>query len=162
MKKEMEDIIAILGQQPSVLFAYLFGSKAKGNANKRSDWDIAVYFEGPKKKGEDWPAFNLEAVLSRAVKGEVQVMSLNDSLPPLLGFEIVKDGINGYLVPAADSQALAKAVIELLQNPDKAKAMGDAGRKLANEKFTVEAMVRSYERLYVTLMEDVKGTPKGV
>jgi len=93
MKKEMEDIIAILGQQPSVLFAYLFGSKAKGNANKRSDWDIAVYFEGPKKKGEDWPAFNLEAVLSRAVKGEVQVMSLNDNLPPLLGFEIVKDGI---------------------------------------------------------------------
>ena len=93
MKKEMEDIIAILDQQPSVLFAYLFGSKAKGNANKRSDWDIAVYFEGPKKKGEDWPVFNLEAVLSRAVKGEVQVMSLNDSLPPLLAFEIVKDGI---------------------------------------------------------------------
>ena len=93
MKKEMEDIIAILDQQPSVLFAYLFGSKAKGNGNKRSDWDIAVYFKGATKKGEDWPAFNLEALLSRAVKGEVQVMSLNNSLPPLLGFEIVKDGI---------------------------------------------------------------------
>lgn len=68
--------------------------------------------------------------------------------------EMIKDGITGYLVPAADSSAMASAIINLLQNPEKAMAMGAAGQKIVQEKFTLEAMVKSYEKLYFSLLED--------
>jgi glycosyltransferase involved in cell wall biosynthesis len=42
----------------------------------------------------------------------------------------------------------------LLQNPDKAMAMGSAGREVVKERFTVEAMVKSYEKLYVSLLKN--------
>jgi len=66
--------------------------------------------------------------------------------------EMVTDGVTGYLVPPADSQSMANAIINLLQNPDKAVTMGSAGRKVVQEKFTLEAMVKSYERLYKSLV----------
>ena len=68
--------------------------------------------------------------------------------------EMVSDGITGYLVPPADSQAMAGAIIHLLRNPDKAIAMGSAGREVVKENFTVETMVKKYEELYLSLLED--------
>ena len=68
--------------------------------------------------------------------------------------ELVVDEITGYLIPPADSSAMAEAIIGLLQNPDKAKAMGAAGRKVVQEKFTVEGMVRKYEEVYFSLLKN--------
>ena len=93
MKRDVRSLIEILRGQSSAAFAYLFGSKAKGYANKLSDWDIAVYFSDPADKIGHWPAFELEAKLARAVGGMVQVTVLNALLSPLFGFEIVKDGV---------------------------------------------------------------------
>lgn len=66
--------------------------------------------------------------------------------------ELVINGTTGYLVPPADSKALAEAILALLKNPAKARSMGVAGKKLVEKKFTVEAMVKSYEDLYQSLM----------
>jgi len=66
--------------------------------------------------------------------------------------ELVINGTTGYLVPPADSEALTEAVVALLKNPAKARSMGVAGKKLVEEKFTVEAMVKGYENLYQSLM----------
>ena len=93
MKEEMRYLTEIFQNRPSVIFAYLFGSKVKGYANDKSDWDIAVYFAEPIEKVGEWPAFELEAELSRAVGATVQVMVLNNSPAPVFGFEIVKDGV---------------------------------------------------------------------
>jgi len=49
--------------------------------------------------------------------------------------EIIQDGVNGYLVPIKDYQALADRIIYLLEHPDQAKAMGERGRQLMKEKF---------------------------
>jgi len=68
--------------------------------------------------------------------------------------EMVTDGVTGYLVPPADSQSMAGAIINLLQNPDKAMAMGSAGREVVKERFTVETMVKKYEELYFSLLKD--------
>jgi glycosyltransferase involved in cell wall biosynthesis len=43
--------------------------------------------------------------------------------------ELVEEGKNGFLVPPADSQALAQAISKLIENPDLIKEMGEAGRK---------------------------------
>lgn len=89
----MKQLIEVLEKQSSVIFAYLFGSKVTGHANERSDWDIAVYFSEPLEKVGRWPAFELEAELSRAVGAMVQVIVLNRLVPPVLGFEIVRVGL---------------------------------------------------------------------
>ncbi len=93
MKKDIGQLVEILHGRFSVVFAYLFGSKVKGYANEKSDWDIAVYFSEPLEKIGQWPAFDLEAELSMAVGAKVQVIVLNTPLSPVLGFEIVKDGM---------------------------------------------------------------------
>ncbi len=43
--------------------------------------------------------------------------------------ELVEEGKNGFLVPPADSQALAQAISKLIENPDLIKKMGEAGRE---------------------------------
>jgi predicted nucleotidyltransferase len=93
LKREEKAIAQMLGKRSDIIFAYLFGSKVKGYANERSDWDIAVYFNTSIKQNGRWPAFQLEAELARIVKGPVQVIVLNTPLPPVFGFEIIKDGI---------------------------------------------------------------------
>jgi predicted nucleotidyltransferase len=93
MKKELEQLIEILKKRSDVAFAYLFGSKAKGYTNRNSDWDIAVFFSRLSRKPNHWPEFELEAELSRGVSDTVQVVLLNNELPPIFGFEILKHGI---------------------------------------------------------------------
>ncbi len=93
MKKEKKAIVEILNKKSDILFAYLFGSKVKGYANERSDWDIAVYFNTSIKQNDRWPEFELEAEISRNVGVTVQVTVLNGPLSPVFGFEIIKDGI---------------------------------------------------------------------
>ncbi len=62
--------------------------------------------------------------------------------------EVVEDGETGRLVPPEDPDALAEAVLEILQNPERAKAMGQAGRSRAETDFSVSKMVNAYEELY--------------
>jgi len=82
----------ILEHKHNIVFAYLFGSHVKGYADHRSDWDIAVYFSELPEIKSDWQVFELEAELSRAIGSNVQIIPLNTSLPPLLGFEIIAEG----------------------------------------------------------------------
>jgi glycosyltransferase involved in cell wall biosynthesis len=49
--------------------------------------------------------------------------------------EVVTEGENGLLVPPANADTLAQALLTLLQEPGKARAMGQRGRKLVETKF---------------------------
>ncbi len=62
--------------------------------------------------------------------------------------EVVKDGCNGYLVPAGDSEKLAGAILKLISEPELRKTMGDMGKKLADGNFTAAAMAKGIEELY--------------
>jgi glycosyltransferase involved in cell wall biosynthesis len=62
--------------------------------------------------------------------------------------EIVDDGPEGILVPPADSQALAGAILALLNDPDRRQRMAGSGREKVLRKFNFENMVRSYEAIY--------------
>lgn len=50
--------------------------------------------------------------------------------------EAVEDGVSGLLVEPCDSQALADALIGLLRGPDRARRMGEKGRRRVEAKFT--------------------------
>lgn len=62
--------------------------------------------------------------------------------------EIVRDGINGLLVPAGDPQRLADALVALLDDPARARDMGRAGREWALASASIPAMAARYERAY--------------
>jgi L-malate glycosyltransferase len=62
--------------------------------------------------------------------------------------EIVAHEKSGLLVPPGDPGALAAGVLRLLANPAEAGAFGAAGRRTIEAKFSVQAMVESFTRLY--------------
>ncbi len=59
--------------------------------------------------------------------------------------EVVQDGVNGYLVDPGDVRGLAERVLSLLNRPEQAARMGQAGRSLPAE-FDIHEMVRQQER----------------
>lgn len=65
--------------------------------------------------------------------------------------EAVVDGETGRLVPPRNAAAFASAVAELLADPEKRKAMGEAGRHRASERFSLDRMVSEMESLYESL-----------
>lgn len=50
--------------------------------------------------------------------------------------EIIDDGATGFLIPVGDVAAMAARMADLLGDPARTAAMGEAGRKLVNERFS--------------------------
>jgi glycosyltransferase involved in cell wall biosynthesis len=68
--------------------------------------------------------------------------------------ELIEDHMTGLLVPSRDSQALAKAILEVLGDPTAARKMGAEGRALVQERFTVDQMVANTTAIFDAAMED--------
>ena len=88
----IQDILAqALRDDGSVLFAYLFGSSARGTTGPLSDVDVAVYLD---EKADLFECrLRLMRVLSRVLKTErVDVIVLNEA-PMLLGYAVIRDGV---------------------------------------------------------------------
>ena len=62
--------------------------------------------------------------------------------------EIVLHGENGYLIEDQDSQQLATYMLELIDNPNRAKELGEKGRNLLENGFNMEKMVDEHVKLY--------------
>jgi glycosyltransferase involved in cell wall biosynthesis len=54
----------------------------------------------------------------------------------------------GIVVPPKDPAALAEAVLELLRHPEKAARMGQNGRQLAEERFSLSICAQRHLRVY--------------
>jgi L-malate glycosyltransferase len=66
--------------------------------------------------------------------------------------EAVKDGVSGFIVPTEDPVALSAAILRLLADPNRATAMGIAGKALAAEQFTTDAMMKRIVAVYASLL----------
>lgn len=66
--------------------------------------------------------------------------------------EIIVNGKNGFLVPIGDSQALAKKILYLLNNPEKAKQMGEVGKKIAKNKFDRQKNIKKIVNFWQDLV----------
>ena len=62
--------------------------------------------------------------------------------------EVVADGSSGRLVPPGDPPALARAMLELWGDRNRALQMGLVGRRRVEEGFEIRRMVARYEALY--------------
>jgi glycosyltransferase involved in cell wall biosynthesis len=66
--------------------------------------------------------------------------------------EAVVDGETGILFPPGDAGAMAQAILSLLRDPARAKAMGNAGRRRVLELFSIRKMIAEVEQLYERLL----------
>lgn len=66
--------------------------------------------------------------------------------------EIVDDGVTGILVPPADTDLLAGALIALLQDENHRLNLGRAGRQRFLDRFDATIMCARYEALYERLL----------
>ena len=66
--------------------------------------------------------------------------------------EIVRDGETGRLVPPGDALALAEAILDLLRDPARARALARAGQALVRERFTFEGMMRATTGVYEEIL----------
>jgi glycosyltransferase involved in cell wall biosynthesis len=77
---------------------------------------------------------------------------VSSDLPSVRPF--LHQGYNGHLVPASDHEAHAAVISRLLQNPEEALQVGQAGQQMVNESFNWARM----EPLLLALYENVIST----
>ncbi len=98
-KQELKEIQEVFKKYSKVKLAYFFGSRNRGNFNKESDYDFAVYI----KESDSVRMFKLRLKLmndiSRVLKNDnVEVVVLNDIDNPTLKLEVIKEGTLIYEV----------------------------------------------------------------
>lgn len=112
---------------------------------------------------EDLPAlYNASDLFAMASTCEVQslptLQALATGLPVVLADamalpELVEGGVNGYLVPPRDPEAMAAAILKILRNPDVAGEMGRQGLRVVQphaEEHTFDLYADLYGRLIAT------------
>ena len=61
--------------------------------------------------------------------------------------EIIEDGKSGLLVPVVDLEAMAEAILRILEDPELSKKLSKNARERA-KNFTLEKAVTEYEKLF--------------
>lgn len=74
--------------------------------------------------------------------------------------ELVKHGVTGLLVEPENPVALADAIIELCESPEKRKELGRQSRELAHRRFDIDATMNAYLRVVEALID--KNDPRPV
>jgi len=103
----------IFAKDKSILAAYLFGSQAAGRANKYSDVDIGVLFDG-RLPSSRYTARQLAIMggITAAMGIEADLVVLNRA-PTFLKYHILKDGVRIYEKPGRNGRAFeARAILE--------------------------------------------------
>jgi glycosyltransferase involved in cell wall biosynthesis len=62
--------------------------------------------------------------------------------------EVIRDGVNGLLVPVRDVSALVTAMRTLVDDPDRRRAMGQAGREMILNEFDKPIVLNRIKELY--------------
>ncbi|MDB5237305.1 MAG: hypothetical protein JWL88_407 [Parcubacteria group bacterium] len=88
---------------------------------------------------DPFPTINLEAMASR--KPVIATCCGGSS-------EIVQDGTTGYIVNPLDTEAYAVKMLELLENPERARTFAEAGRARIAESFTLGQQADAYLKLF--------------
>jgi sugar transferase (PEP-CTERM/EpsH1 system associated) len=67
--------------------------------------------------------------------------------------ELVEHGTSAYLVPPKDPRTLARGILHVMSNSDKATRLGKEARRRARSMFSLHTMVNHYVELYSSLLE---------
>ena len=163
-QKAHEDLLAAFARLASEVDAclWLVGDGPLRNAlvaqAERLGISDRVYFAGDQDNARDWlAAIDLfvhpthfeglpMAVLEAMVTGKPVIASDVDGLQGL-----ITSGVDGWLVPPGDVDALAAAMSHALDHPDEAATVARAGADRARTAFSPERVVEAYDQLLKSL-----------
>ena len=60
----------------------------------------------------------------------------------------LNNGRNSVIIPRGDISALKDAILDLYNNPEKRKQIGEEGRKFVEERFDIKKIAEIYEKIY--------------
>ncbi len=92
----------------------------------------------------------LGVVLLEAMASGVPVIGSNIGGIP----DIIKDDVNGLLVPPGDPQALADAIIRILKNPDLAERFRKAGQETVRDRFSWDVITDQFVEVYQEILKE--------
>lgn len=87
----------------------------------------------------------------------ISILEANRAGLPVIASDVagvaegVVDGMTGFVVPAGDDAALRDRILTLLVDAELRKKMGDAARRHYEERFTIDEMVSSTEKVYLAV-----------
>jgi glycosyltransferase involved in cell wall biosynthesis len=87
------------------------------------------------------------AILEYMAAGRPIVASATGATP-----ELIRDGIEGLVVPPGDTTALVGAIRRLLTDRNLAQRLGASARRRAQDRYSRAAMVRRFEEFYIQLV----------
>lgn len=134
-RQRLQSIVEDLGLHNRVTFAG-FRSDVP---NCMAGLDIVVV---PSIEAEPFGRVAIEAMAA----GKPVIASNIGGLP-----EVVADGVTGLLVEPKDVEALAKAILRLVNDPSLLVEMGFQGRAIVNEKFSDDANGAAMDRVLQSL-----------
>jgi glycosyltransferase involved in cell wall biosynthesis len=76
--------------------------------------------------------------------------------------EAIAEGETGYTVVSGDDERMAARIIELLNEPKRARAMGERGKLIAAEKFSCDLHLQNTLELYDELLSTPKPAPSRI
>ena len=100
--------------------------------------------------------YRLSTVFTTASEIETQGLVLLEAMAanlPIVAYdatcihEVVKNHINGILIPPGDESGLVDALLHIIRHPDSARQMGQAGRTIVQEH-SIGHSIEKHENLY--------------
>ena len=79
---------------------------------------------------------------------------------PVVGYnggglpEVVRHGEDGFLAPLGNLERMIEMTLDLLQNSDLRRRIGERARNRAIEEFSTERVTKMYEELYLRVLEN--------
>lgn len=158
----LEAVPAVLQQQPNAYFVIIgTGEHAAALQQQAQTLGITdhVYFTGARSDVEELLSIMDLFVSSSLWEGLPTVIleSMAAGVPVLAtrvsgSSELVNDGLTGLLVPPGDAAALAMRIIELLNDPNKAKQMSAHAQHFALTHFSIQTIAQAHAQLYQKLV----------
>lgn len=76
--------------------------------------------------------------------------------------EAIVEGDTGYLVASGDDVKMAERIIDVLSDPQRARAMGERGKLIAAERFSCDRHLQNTLELYDELLSTKATSPKRI
>ncbi len=104
--------------------------------------ELCIY---PSTVGEPFGLTMLEALSS----AKPMIVTDSGGMP-----EIIRDGINGFVIPIKDFEALASRIIRLLTDEDLRRRFGYTGREMVESHYTKEIVSRNTMDVYRKILSN--------
>src|SRR4030042_955480 len=134
----IESITDTLKKYP-IIFAYLFGSQAKGKSTRLSDIDLAALVDRKTSRSERFDIrLRLTNDLSAITGTKVDLIVMND-IPVQLAYEVIK---HGKVILCKDRNVMIDAEIEILSKYLDRRYYDKRRAELSLRKIETEGMIK--------------------